>query len=236
MTETESVRYSLEWWQIFCGGVCTIAIFSFLVKENPLYRIFEHFFIGIAVSWGTIATLREFLWPKVLKPLFGLDRPLLPGGGYAVPYNSMNLLFLLPMLFGSLYYFVSSKRHAWLAQLVIGFSFGVSGGLAFQGIFSEMLPQIFDSFRPLWVPDDPWKAVSNLIFILTLLTAFSYFIFTFKRQKGGVMERSSTIGRWMMMGCFGAFFGSTIMARMALLVERLDFLIHSWIPLITKIG
>jgi hypothetical protein len=35
----------------------------------------------------------------------------------------------------------------------------------------------------------------------------------------------------MLMGCFGAFFGSTIMARMALLVERLDFLIHDWFPL-----
>jgi hypothetical protein len=32
----------------------------------------------------------------------------------------------------------------------------------------------------------------------------------------------------MMMCCFGAFFGSTIMARMALLVERLEFLINEW--------
>ena len=30
------------------------------------------------------------------------------------------------------------------------------------------------------------------------------------------------------MVCFGAFFGSTVMARMALLVERLQFLLIDW--------
>lgn len=229
------MTFSLEWWQIFVGGVCTLAIFSFLIKENPFYRLFEHFFIGIAVSWGIIATVREFLWPKVLKPLLGLDRPVLPGGGYAVPYERAYLLFIIPMLFGSLYYFVLSKRHAWLAQLAIGFSFGVGGGLAFQGIFGEMLPQLFDSFRPLWIPGDAFESVSNIVFVFTLVTGFSYFFFTFDRRKGGVVDRTSTLGRWMLMGCFGAFFGSTIMARMALLVERLDFLIHSWLPII-RIG
>ncbi len=30
------------------------------------------------------------------------------------------------------------------------------------------------------------------------------------------------------MVCFGAFFGSTVMARMALLVERVGFLLIDW--------
>jgi len=58
-----------------------------------------------------------------------------------------------------------------------------------------------------------------------------YFFFTFRRKPGGVVQKISTTGRWMMMGCFGAFFGTTIMARMALLVERLRFFIDDWFPL-----
>ena len=264
------VLWSIEWWEVFLGGVCTIAIFSFLYKENPLFRIFEHFFIGIATSWGIIATIREFLWPKILKPMLGFDRILLPDGSYAEPYNALYLLYLLPMAFGMLYYCILTKRHAWLAQLVIGFSFGVGAGLAFRGIFTQLLPQVFDSWRPLIVFDsylDPayalnafanWKTaegpfvaisllpdalrqsfawtllwgktLSNWLFLLTLCTSLSYFFFTFKRRAGGLVERSSTVGRWMLMGCFGAFFGSTIMARMALLVERLEFLINRWLP------
>lgn len=262
--------WSIEWWEIFLGGICTIAIFSFLYKENPFFRIFEHFFIGIATSWGIIATIREFFWPKILKPMFGLDRVQFPDGSYAQEYNPLVLLYLVPMAFGMLYYCILTKRHAWLAQLVIGFSFGVGAGLAFRGIFTQLLPQLFDSWRPLIVFDShfepsyalnsiaewrtdgtvaetlasfptalagcfAWtvlwgKSLSNWLFLLTLFTSLSYFFFTFKRRVGGLVERSSTIGRWMLMGCFGAFFGSTIMARMALLVERLEFLINRWIP------
>ena len=38
-----------------------------------------------------------------------------------------------------------------------------------------------------------------------------------------------------MMICFGAFFGSTIMARLSLLVERLGFLMTDWIGAIKEI-
>ena len=93
-----------------------------------------------------------------------------------------------------------------------------------------MLPQLYDSFRPLYVPGAPEDTLRNLIFIFTLISALSYFFFTFKRKEGGAVEKSAAAGRWMMMICFGAFFGSTIMARMALLVERLQFLIEKWWP------
>lgn len=229
--EVAPIWNTFEWWEVFIGGISTFAIFSFLYKENPVYRFFEHFYIGIATAYGIMVTVREFLWPKVLLPLFGLDRPVFPDGSYGEAYNANYLWFLVPMVFGSLYYFILSKRWSWLAQLVIGFSFGVSAGLSFKGLFVELLPQLFDSFRPLYVPNSIAETLTNGVFLLTLVSAMSYFFFTFRRGAGGAIERSSLVGRWMLMGCFGAFFGSTIMARMALLVERLEFLINKWWPL-----
>lgn len=217
---------------IIFGGIATLAIFSYLWRENVVYRLFEHLFIGIATAVGIVVTLKNFLWPQVMKPLLGMDRTPHPLGGYFEPYNKLNLLFLIPMFFGMLYYFVLSKKHNWVAQIVIGFGFGVSGGLAFKGIFNEMLPQVFDSFRPLIVFDkgefDIYKTISNWIFLFTLFSTLSYFIFTFKRKPNGLLEKFSNSGRWLLMGCFGAFFGSTIMARLALLVERLTFLYSDW--------
>ena len=222
------VLYSPEWWQVFLAGICTLAIFSFLYGENPIYRFFEHFFIGLATAYGIVATVREFLWPKVLEPLFGLDRVQFPDGTYSVPYNSNVLWYIVPMIFGSFYYFILSRRFGWLAQLAIGFSYGVAAGLSFKGLFVELLPQLFDSFRPLYVPGSSSETFANCVFLFTLFSAMSYFFFTFRRKPGGLLERSSSMGRLMLMGCFGAFFGSTIMARMALLVERLEFLINKW--------
>lgn len=220
---------------IIAGGIATLAIFSFLIKENPFYRFFEHIFIGLAAGFVPILSIKNVLWPKVLQPMLGLDQVVYPDGTVAEPYNPWALLYLLPMLFGLLYYALYSKRFSWLVKLVIGFSLGVSGGLAFKGFFAEMLPQVIGSFKPLLVlvegatgqTVDWFASLSNIFFVFTLLTVMYYFFFTF-RSEAQVVRRIGDSGRWLMMICFGAFFGSTVMARMALLVERLQFLLNDW--------
>ncbi len=234
----DAAQFGFEWYEIFLGGIATLAIFSFLYRENPFYRFFEHLYIGTAVAIGTMATLRTFFWPRVLKPMLGYDRIIFPDGTLATQYDPNYLLFIIPMIFGSLYYFILSKRHNWLAQLVLGFSFGTAAGASFQGTFNELLPQIYDSLRPVYVAATPTQSAfvgtfNNLVFLTALITTMTYFFFTFRRRPGGKIERAGFVGRYMMMICFGAYFGSTIMARMALLVERLEFLIDQWWPAVT---
>lgn len=221
-------RFTWEWWTIFWGGISTLAVFSFLIRENKVSRLFEHFYIGIATGIGIMATVKYFILPEVVKPLFGLDLVTYPDGTPVKPYNTNYLLFLIPIAFGSLYYCILSKRHSWIAQIVIGFSLGIGGGNAFKAILNELLPQLKDSFRPIFVSGDIQGSISNLIFTATLLCSMSYFFFTFRRKPTGLGARSAALGRWLMMGCFGAFFGATIMARMALLVERVEFLVNTW--------
>lgn len=223
-------------WQalnIFIGGVATLAVFSYLIRENQFYRFFEHIFIGIAAGLGLVLGVKNFLWPELLKPMLALDIVVYPDGTWSKPYNPWLLLYAIPMGLGLLYYFIYSERHSWLAKLVIGISLGASGGLAFKGFFNEMLPQIFTSFKPLVVFNesgfDFGASFSNFVFVVTLLTVMYYFFFAFRAEN--VLARATNkLGRYLMMVCFGAFFGSTVMARMALLVERLEFLIHEWIP------
>ena len=64
MIEQAPQWMSIEWWEVFLGGVCTLAIFSFLYRENMFYRFFEHFFIGIATAYGIVFSVKEFLWPE----------------------------------------------------------------------------------------------------------------------------------------------------------------------------
>ena len=216
---------------ILIGGIATLAIFSFLIKENPYFRFFEHLYIGIAAGFGIILTIKEFFVPKIFTPMLGLDVVQYPDGTYSGEINSWYLLYLIPMLFGLLYYFLFSARYSWLAKLVIGFTLGMSGGIALKAFSNEMIPQIVGSFKPLVVLQDGginwWSSITNGFFVLTLLTVMSYFFFSFKRS-APVVQKSAIVGRWLMMVCFGAFFGSTVMARMALLVERLQFLLHDW--------
>jgi hypothetical protein len=227
-----------EFITIFLAGICTLAIYSFLYKENIFYRIFEHLFIGIAAGWGFVVTIRQFLWPKFFGPLFGDNIVRLPDNSIVVEYDYWILWYLIPAFFSTFYYFIYSTKYKHLVYLVISFQFGCVGGYAFKGFFVEVLPQIYDCFKAVLVNTPTGISVdwSNLIFILTLLTSFSYFFFTFKISENKIFNSSRTVGRLMMMVCFGAFFGSTMMARMALLVERITFLSDDWLNSIVEIS
>jgi len=220
---------------IVIAGLSTLAVFSFLYRENPLYRFFEHFYIGIATGLGIILGFKNFLWPNILVPLFGLDIVTYPDGTTSAEYNPWILLYGVALIFGLFYYFSYSKRYAWLSKLAIGFSLGIGGGLAFKSFFSEWIPQIQSSFKPLIVlactegacQVDYRQTIENWVFVFSFVSVMYYFFFSFKRTtKIGAGVAQS--GRLLLMVCFGAFFGSTVMARMALLVERVNFLLNDW--------
>lgn len=217
---------------VIVGGIATLAIFSFLIKENGFYRFFEHLFIGIAAGLGPMLIIRDFLWPNIIEPMLGRTIVTYPDGTTSEPYQPLYLLYLIPMVFGCLYYFIYSKRHSWLAKLVIGFTLGTSGALAIRGFFSEAIPQIAGSFKPLVVFVDGnvslLESFNNTLFVATLLLVINYFFFTFGRE-GSVQGKLAPVGRPLLMVCFGAFFGSTVMARLALLVERVQFLVKDWV-------
>ena len=223
---------------VIVGGIATLAIFSFLIKENPFYRFFEHLFIGIAAGLGPMLTIRDFLWPNIIEPMVGANVERFPDGSVIQPYQPLYLLYLIPMAFGCLYYFIYSRRHAWLAKVVIGFTLGASGALAIRGFFSESVPQIAGSFKPLVVfageSVSLFESFNNILFIVTLLLVLNYFFFTLGRE-GSVQSRLAPAGRPLLMVCFGAFFGSTVMARLALLVERLQFILHDWIDAVRAV-
>lgn len=226
---------------VLVGGIATLAIFSFLIKENPFYRFFEHLFIGIAAGLAPILTLRDFLWPQVLEPMLGGSIIHYPDGTQSGPYQPLYLLYLLPMAFGLLYYTLYSKRYAWMAKVVIGFTLGASGALAIRGFFAEVIPQIAGSAKPLIVFQSPtssqiaWGAsFNNALFVVILLVVLYYFFFTLSRN-GERQARSARLGRPLLMVCFGAFFGSTVMARLALLVERVQFIVRDWLQAVSAL-
>jgi hypothetical protein len=218
-------------WSTLAGGFCVLAIYSFLWRENRFYRFFEHLYIGVATGYGVVETVANFVWPDWLKPTLGYD--LQPWQ----PYEWWKLYMFIPAAFGMLMYFMLSRKHNWIARLVIGTGLGIAGGMAFQGFFGGFFPTLVDSFRPLVAHSfDPasgaarlnWPLMfGNLLFLITLVCAMTYFFFSFEHNKPGI-KQASALGRWLMMVTFGAFFGSTVMARMALLIDRLQFIIHDW--------
>jgi hypothetical protein len=211
------------------AAICTLGLYSVLYRENKIYRLFEHIFLGLATGFLIAQT-----WTKVLLP------------NWWVPmWDKGQWWLIFTLIVGLFYYFIFSKKYNWLARLVIGFFLGVTAGRAFQAFANDTWPQIASSFKPV-IPHSAIPAangmtavpalsvadaINNVIFMMILLCVVSYFFFSFE-QKHPVLKGSARLGRWMLMFTFGAIFGSTVMARLALLIDRMDFLLNDFGPFI----
>jgi len=222
----------------FVAVIATVGLYSVLYKENKFYRFWEHVFMGLASGWGLVA-----LWTEVLKSgwwdkMFGATAS--DGNGAAMGY--WMYIILLPV--GLMGYTVFSKKHNWMSRIPIGIILGLYSGQQFSAWMTYYGPLFTASMKPVlpntsefWKANPPVtgtvygsEALTNLISLLTVLTVLTYFLFSFD-VKSKVLKASSTTGRWLLMIGFGAIFGSTVMMRFTLLIDRMYFI---WIEFVKQ--
>lgn len=192
------------------AALATLAILSVVWRENPFYRLFEHLFIGVATGFGVFVVWRDALSQTWWAPLAA-------GGWY----------WILAPLVALLFYTIYWPKYAWLSRFAINILFGLGAGQAFRGFASQVFPQVTSSFLPVVPRRDVggWEAVNNLVFLLTLCAVMVYFFFSFRHGNKAVTN-TARLGRWLLMVAFGATFGSTVMARFSLLIDRIAFLMQ----------
>ncbi len=208
---------------ILFGALGTLAILSLVFKENKFYRLFEHIFLGLALGYDL-----EVTWTQVLRPQFW--DPMVKDGYWAMAMT-------IPI--GLMFYGMYTQRFAWMSRLLFGIFFGLAAGTVFQGVAQGFIPQVTTSFKPL-VPPAPTPGdahatlhavsyvLNNALFIIILVSVLIYFFFAFE-QKSKFVVNTAKLGRLFLMFAFGAIFGSTIMTRMALLIDRMYFLFVEWL-------
>lgn len=54
---------NLQFWLYWVGAVLTLGIYTVLYRENRVYRLLEHFYIGLAVGFGLVQTVTKVLDP-----------------------------------------------------------------------------------------------------------------------------------------------------------------------------
>ncbi|OPL20068.1 MAG: hypothetical protein AVO35_01025 [Candidatus Aegiribacteria sp. MLS_C] len=202
---------------IWVGAFFTLAIYSFLYKENPVYRLAEHLVVGISLGYTMAITYDVVLKPRLIEPL-------LAGGSW---------ILLIPALLGLLYItrFISSI--AWLSRYPIAFVLGTGMGVGFPlTMKSNVLRQLEAAMIPFYQEGMPWHMVlGNVVLVLGTLAALIYFFFS-KPHKGFFFGTGSRIGIWIIMLGFGATFGFTVMGRISLLIGRIQYLLGDWLHLI----
>ncbi len=244
------------WVKLTIGVIATIGLYSVLYRETKFYRFFEHLFLGLAAGFILVA-----LWKETLKPLWWDKMTGSVTIDAATGVSTMDTPgfwiygFLLPI--GLMGYLVFSKKHNWMSRIPIGIILGFWSGQQVQIWWNRWGAQIYGSMQPVWptttdsftrpytdgmAPADqayiaaqlyPSQALSNLVFVITILAALSYFFFSFD-MKGKLLKGTNTLGRWLLMLGFGAIFGSTVMARFVLEIDRMSYIFVEWVAQTSK--
>lgn len=227
------------------GVLAIFGLYSMLYRETKFYRLFEHLFLGLAAGYGLSIAITDVLYKTWYLPMRGMPAE---NGGVSTPGY---WIWALMMPLGLMAYFVYHEKHGWMARVPIGAMLGLWGGQQVQVWFNKYGPQIEKSIRPIWptetssifvpstdgLPDEAKaqiatnvyasQAVNNFIFIAILLCVLTYFIFSID-FKSRFVKGMATTGRYAMMLAFGAIFGSTVMTRFALLIDRMYFVWIEW--------
>lgn len=199
------------------AALLTLSTFSFLYKDNPFYKFAEHLVVGVSAGYFTMILLVTSLWPKLVDSI--------AAGQY---------FYIIPGILGLMMFFRFSKTKSWLARYPIAIYIGVGAALEMilqlQARVIEQLNATIQMAESIQNGASVGDIINNLIIIVGVVCGLAYFYFS--KEHKGVFGGAATMGIWVLMVGFGASFGYTVMARISLLIDRVQFL-GNWINLMT---
>ena len=190
---------------VWVGVFITLMVLSFLYKENPFFRLIEYVFIGLASGYGFAAALRLFV-NQALNPIF------IEG----------DLTFVVPVLLGALFYAQFTKKYSALYRLPLSLSIGYGLGVTIWSVFGTFfVRQVTATMIPIYT-GDALTTIDNVVLVVGTILSLSYFIL--HREQKGVWGGFTKIGKYFVLVTLGAVFGSTVLGRMAIIIQRIQFL------------
>lgn len=206
------------------GAVLTLLIFSYLLGDNPLYRLALHVFVGASVAYVLIVALQSVILP-ILSPPDTSDSDI----------RLLWIISLVGVLLGALLLTRGIGRLSWLSDIPVAILLGVGVGVALGGaILGTLLPQV-DAATSYAVPEPPiapgiLKPVGQIVAVLGTVTGLAVFSFTSRRPTqrllNRLLNRSARIGRWFILIGFGAAYGGLLAASLAFFADRVQYLIE----------
>ncbi len=197
---------------LIIGFTLTLLIYSYLIGDNPLFRLGVNILVGVSGGYAGVVVLREVILPVFAQLVNN-------------PTSVQSLLWLVPILLALLLILQRLPGFSWLGDNALALLIGVGMAVALVGaITGALLPQVLqfgENSHYNWLEG----VIVALLTICTLLT----FTFTGKKAADGSWERPlwlraiAPIGRTVLMITFGFLFAMIISTSLVLLTERVDY-------------
>lgn len=209
----------------------TILILSYLIGDNPLFRIAVYIFVGVASGYVAVVIWWQVVVPRLLAPSVE-----------AVLTGSLvdKFIMLVPLLGSAFILMKISPRLAGIARIVMAFLVGTGAAVIIAGaLIGTLVPQVeatinfFDRGAAAARNINFLEVAGNGIIILAgTVTSLIYFHFGARPKADGSMHRSGLIeilawvGRIFIGITLGAVFAGVYAAALTALIERISSLVN----------
>lgn len=215
----------------------TLAVFSFLYRDNPFYKTAEHVFVGLGTAFFALQYYEDGIWNPVVEYLrnagAAADSTVLLGGMEISSGMAIGLR-IIPLLLGLMLLWRLFSPNSWAPRWPLAIMVGVYAALKMTGeTQSKLVLLIGNSMTSLtdptkvgwseWSNIEEWNVFftfSKVVFFVGLFCVLGHFLFTYKRTP--LLAGVSRVGVVTLMITFGSMFGFTVLGRIALLIERVE--------------
>ena len=212
------------------GFIFTLLIFSYLLGDNPLFRVAIYIFIGVSSGYIAAVALWQVIIPRLLYPLY-----------FAITSGDMvtTVVLAVPLLAGVL--LLVFPRQSGLGQVVMAFLVGVGAAVTIAGaLIGTLIPQLLGTINAFDMTAFAGKGLpalveplstAGIILIGTVLT-LAYFHFSARPKVDGSTRRLGLIeflawgGRAIIGIALGAIYAGVYAAALTALIERISSLIN----------
>ena len=205
--------------------IFTVLIFSYLIADNPLYRISTYFFVGVSAGYVASVAFWQVLRPRLFNPFIS-----------GTPDEQM--LAIIPLALGLLILMKASPRLSKFGGPAMAYLVGASAAVAIGGaVIGTLLPQmlatiIFFDLRAAAANNILVEVIVNGSFILAgAVTSLVYFHFGAHPLQDGTIRRMRLVellawfGRIFIAITLGVIFAGVYSAALTAFIERVNFLI-----------
>lgn len=196
------------------AALATIGVWSYLVGARRIFALLQYLLAGLATGYLVLLAIRDVLLPRLVAPLAadpGDHLLLVPAAG------------LVGLLLGATWLPRRATTPA-TAVLVGGLAAFALGG----AVVGTILPQMAAALPAAGSgsADRLGEVVALAITVLVLVG------FLHGAPRGRLTARAATMGRWLLIGGIGGWLGFLVASRLALLVDRIGFLLGDWLTVL----
>jgi hypothetical protein len=203
------------------GFLLTVMIFSYLIGDNPLFRIAVNVFIGVASGYAAAVIVRQVFVPTL--DMFQTN-------------NLYQQIFfgVIPLLLGAVVFAKLFPRTSWIGSFAMAVLVGVGAATAIGGaLIGTLIPQ----FQAATGAFDFRSAGGSGLgqgFVMAVGTVFTLAAFHFSAGRAAdgtpkrlpLIEWTAWIGRIFIAITLGALFAGVYMAALTAMIERLSSIVN----------